>query len=544
MSKSDNKKVSDEMKKRIKKENKEEEFADNETNKKVIILVVIGVILVLGLIIGGVIYFNSKDDKKSNGKDSTKKKEIVKGKTLKVKENDDTYIAVLDDKAPIVSISGEKYQAKTINAKISASDNESLETVEYGFTTSNTKAPSYTKVNVNSKKYSKGVSHTVGNNYTVTYLWVRATDSDGNQTVKKKEFITAQYINTIPEAVKQVSGDVIINSPGTVINNITVNGSIYITKKVGLGNVTLNNVVVKKNIYVNGGGTNSINLNNIKVGKTIDVNNKNHVRLNFTNQVNKIKLNLVTDTTLQTDGVSGANIEVTVKGNIKVLVDGNIKKMNVQGNANIIEREDGKEVNEKSTIDTVNLSSTSSKAVVDTYVKNTNYNVDKYKNARVQPLATLEIVVKNDGVASSQSNLVSTELTINREINVEENLSVSDDAIKVLVALLKNGKYTQAQLQQAVKAVGKNDIIVIISYKVDGDETQSISSAQRGEIKEVGAAAPTDGKYEKGKTYTNDSQPIANTVEKVETTVVVIEKENAYIKEEEEDNVVNRPQLD
>lgn len=60
---------------------------------------------------------------------------------------------------------------------------------------------------------------------------------------------------------KTITGNVEITKPGVILQNIVVNGNLTVGEGVGEGDVTLNNVVVKGETYIKGGGKNSIHIN-------------------------------------------------------------------------------------------------------------------------------------------------------------------------------------------------------------------------------------------------------------------------------------------
>ncbi len=57
-----------------------------------------------------------------------------------------------------------------------------------------------------------------------------------------------------------IEGDVLIDTAGITLQNVTITGNLTLGAGIGEGDVTLRNVTVKGNTYVNGGGANSIHL--------------------------------------------------------------------------------------------------------------------------------------------------------------------------------------------------------------------------------------------------------------------------------------------
>lgn len=63
------------------------------------------------------------------------------------------------------------------------------------------------------------------------------------------------------EGEEEIDADVIINEDGVLLQNVLITGDLTIGEGVGEGTVTLNNVTVKGDTFVWGGGTNSIVIN-------------------------------------------------------------------------------------------------------------------------------------------------------------------------------------------------------------------------------------------------------------------------------------------
>ncbi|MDA3846384.1 MAG: S-layer homology domain-containing protein, partial [Vallitaleaceae bacterium] len=64
-----------------------------------------------------------------------------------------------------------------------------------------------------------------------------------------------------------IAGNVIVTEKDTILQNMIINGNLIIGKNVGDGNVSLNNVVVKGETNIYGGGQNSIIIINSTLGK-------------------------------------------------------------------------------------------------------------------------------------------------------------------------------------------------------------------------------------------------------------------------------------
>lgn len=69
--------------------------------------------------------------------------------------------------------------------------------------------------------------------------------------------------------VEEIAGDAIINVPDVTLQNLHIKGNLTIGEGVGSGNVTLNNITVDGDTFVNGGGENSIHINGGKYSNVI-----------------------------------------------------------------------------------------------------------------------------------------------------------------------------------------------------------------------------------------------------------------------------------
>ena len=65
-----------------------------------------------------------------------------------------------------------------------------------------------------------------------------------------------------PESgTETIEGNVVIRSQGVVLNNLLIKGNLTIAEEVGDGDATLNNIIVKGETYIRGGGKDSIHIN-------------------------------------------------------------------------------------------------------------------------------------------------------------------------------------------------------------------------------------------------------------------------------------------
>lgn len=71
-----------------------------------------------------------------------------------------------------------------------------------------------------------------------------------------------------------LDGDVLIDSAGITFHNVVINGDLHLSKRIGNGEVTLNQVTVVGDTVVEGGGHHSIYVNNSSL-QSVHVNNEN-----------------------------------------------------------------------------------------------------------------------------------------------------------------------------------------------------------------------------------------------------------------------------
>ncbi|MDT3705114.1 MAG: S-layer homology domain-containing protein [Thermincola sp.] len=67
-----------------------------------------------------------------------------------------------------------------------------------------------------------------------------------------------EIYNTPATYSQDVEGNLVINTPGVTLKNMTIKGDLYLAEGIGEGDVTLDGVTVKGKTYVQGGGENSI----------------------------------------------------------------------------------------------------------------------------------------------------------------------------------------------------------------------------------------------------------------------------------------------
>lgn len=127
--------------------------------------------------------------------------------------------------------------------------------------------------------------------------------------------ITADLVNVAGVYSQDTEGNLVVNTTGVELKDMTITGNLYLAEGIGEGEVKLNNVTVLGDIIVEGGSVNTIKVegqskvNNIIVDKA----GKNPVRVLFGNLV-------------EAKGTVTLKSNATIEGNVlalaKVVVDG------------------------------------------------------------------------------------------------------------------------------------------------------------------------------------------------------------------------------
>jgi len=137
-----------------------------------------------------------------------------------------------------------------------------------------------------------------------------------------------------------INGNVVINVPGVILQNLVINGDLLFAAGIGSGDATLNGITVNGRTKVEGGGENSIHLNN-SILLTITVDKKTGiVRIVAEGSTTVGEVIIQSPTTVQETGTTGAgfgkitlsellpaNSIVTLKGAFDTL---NVKSAKIQ----------------------------------------------------------------------------------------------------------------------------------------------------------------------------------------------------------------------
>lgn len=137
-------------------------------------------------------------------------------------------------------------------------------------------------INFTSSSYLSYISTAVQNGYLELYSGNRFNPSK-KLTRAETAYLFSKMTKTVfnkagsysdADGSKTVKGNVIVNTAGVTLNNLVINGNLYLTQGINEGNASLMNVTVKGNTYINGGGLNSITIMNSTLGAAF-INKKN-----------------------------------------------------------------------------------------------------------------------------------------------------------------------------------------------------------------------------------------------------------------------------
>lgn len=141
------------------------------------------------------------------------------------------------------------------------------------------------------------------------------------------------------EYSNDVQGNLVVNTAGAVLQDMTIAGDLYITEGVGEGEVTLNNVKIDGSVYVRGGGEHSIIFNSVDVKGALVVNKNNgKVRILATGSTSVSVTRLESGALIVTKELTGGGFErIEIPADIlegqEVVLDGNFNQVVVQSAA-------------------------------------------------------------------------------------------------------------------------------------------------------------------------------------------------------------------
>ncbi|OCS83452.1 immunoglobulin-like domain-containing protein [Caryophanon latum] len=137
---------------------------------------------------------------------------------------------------------------------------------------------------------------------------------------------------------KTIAGDVLIKADGVTLKNATITGDLAIDEAVGSGDVTLDEVTIKGNVYAKGGGENTVFFNSVDVkGALIVQKLDGKIRILATGATEIAATVLQSGAILVDQSLTGGVFEqLTIPASYiadqPIVIDGNISTLTVEAN--------------------------------------------------------------------------------------------------------------------------------------------------------------------------------------------------------------------
>ena len=160
--------------------------------------------------------------------------------------------------------------------------------------------------------------------------------------------LTAAYVNTTAAYSQNVTGNVIVNTPGAKLKDMKINGNLIIADGVGEGDVDIENVAITGDMIVKAGGENSIHIISSRIGGTLEVEKRgNAVRIEMRGETKVSVVQVGSNVIINATNLKGGEIgtvkidgntvtEVTLSGNFK-MVESSVKDVKINANEGKVE---------------------------------------------------------------------------------------------------------------------------------------------------------------------------------------------------------------
>lgn len=160
--------------------------------------------------------------------------------------------------------------------------------------------------------------------------------------------LTAAYVNTTAAYSQNVTGNVIVNTPGAKLKDMKINGNLIIADGVGEGDVDIENVIITGDMIVKAGGENSIHIISSRIGGTLEVEKRgNAVRIEMRGETKVSVVQVGSNVIINATNLKGGEIgtvkidgntvtEVTLSGNFK-MVESSVKDVKINANEGKVE---------------------------------------------------------------------------------------------------------------------------------------------------------------------------------------------------------------
>lgn len=224
---------------------------------------------------------------------------------------------------------------------------------------------------------------------------------------------------------KTVSGNLIVQSASSVLENIKIAGDLYLTQGIEDGDVTLNNVDVGGRLIVLGGGENSIHLKNTRIASTLVVNDsQNRVRVVVENTSSVSSTLLKSGGIIQNEGDAKAVGAITVQGSgteALVQLKGNFNNVSLQATAPNVRLAEG-------TIQNLVIDGSAKQSVVAIPSGATVAKLQANAAAQISGSGVIsQAVIQSNGVESS---IVPKEITLADKVTMKNGDKVVSESSK------------------------------------------------------------------------------------------------------------------
>jgi len=260
---------------------------------------------------------------------------------------------------------------------------------------------------------------------------------------------------------KTINGTLVVNTPGAVIENLTIEKDLYLAPGIGEGDVTIKNVKVNGKTIVKGGGENSILVENC-IFDQVDINKGNgKIRLVIkgTTTIDTIStysgLDLQQDSLQQGKGIKNLNVLNMEKGqkldiscDIELLIITN-PESSINLNAGNIKNIETKETAANSLINLVG--STIESALINANIK-INLNSGKVNMLKLSGKA------QNSEVNINGAEIAEVEVNVKAKIKVQKGtlktLDITGKATDSEVEISQSAKISKLQTDSKIEIIG------------------------------------------------------------------------------------------
>ena len=304
--------------------------------------------------------------------------------------------------------------------------------------------------------------------------------------------MNSDVIHTKGTYSKDVNGNLVVNTRDVELKDMTISGNLYLAQGIGDGDITLDNITVKGQVFVEGGGINSIKSNNCTYEKNILVLAKNPVRI--VNNGKKISIEALPGTHLI---LTGKFKEVIVSPGVSLEIkEAEIEKLIVLKEGNNQEKAPNIQISADSKVEKLQADGPAliegKGKVGELIVNSDNVSIEqKPERLTIQKGIKVKVAGKmkpesSTGNASSNSSNSSNSSSSSSSSNSSSSNSSSGSGGSTtpstspsLAPTYKVGGVIYAQPLTGEKVVAKNAEIRI--YEVDGGFIKSEFTNEKGE---------------------------------------------------------------